>query len=214
MNSGDYDFWLLDLDGTLIDVEQQYIYDVMNTVGTRFGVGFSEWDAEQLWYGPSHSRAIVMDRHGIDPEPFWDAFHEIEAPERRAAASHLYPDTEPFVQAVDAPVGLVTHCQEFLTGPVLERLGIADWFDTIVCCSDETGWKPDPGPVELAIEQLDVSTESSGVLVGDDPSDVGAAWNAGLTGIHIQRRSPNRVGQCVRGDRRIDSLTELREHPA
>jgi phosphoglycolate phosphatase len=151
----------------------------------------------------------VLGRHGLRPEPFWNAFHDIESPERRAAASHLYPDTEPFVKSVDAPVGLVTHCQEFLTGPVLENLGIDGWFDTIVCCTDETGWKPDPAPVKLAIDQLGVSGQ--GVLIGDDPSDVGAAWNAGLAGIHIQRRNPNRVGQCVRGDRRVDTLTELRE---
>lgn len=212
MESGEYDFWLLDLDGTLIDVERQYIYDVMNTVGRQFGVSFSEFESEQLWYGPSNSRATVLGRHGIDPETFWTEFHDIESPQRRAAASHLYPDTEPFVNSVDAPVGLVTHCQEFLTRPVLENLGISSWFDTIVCCTDETGWKPDPAPVELAMDRLGVSGE--GVLIGDDPSDVGAAWNAGLTGVHIQRRNPHRVGQCVRGDHRIDSLTELRECPA
>lgn len=208
MSSGSYDFWLLDLDGTLIDVEQQYIYDVMNTVGQRFGISFSEWEAEMLWYGPSHSRTTVMNRHDIDPQPFWDAFHEVEQPERRAAASHLYPDTEQFVQSINRPLGVVTHCQEFLTGPVLDQLGIRDWFDTVVCCSDETGWKPDPTPVELAMADLDVNG-GCGALIGDDPSDVGAAWNAGLIGIHIERRDPDRVGQCVRGDRRINSLTEL-----
>jgi phosphoglycolate phosphatase len=212
MSSGPYDFWLLDLDGTLIDVEQQYIYDVMNTVGRRFGIAFSEWEAEMLWYGPSQPRTTIMNRHGIDPGPFWDIFHEVEQPERRAAASHLYPDTEQFVQSIDRPVGVVTHCQEFLTNPVLERLDISDWFDTVVCCSDETGWKPDPTPLELAMKQLGVEdTNARGALVGDDPSDVGAAWNAGLTGIHIERRDPGRVGQCVRGDRRIGSLTELQD---
>ncbi|MXR52644.1 HAD-IA family hydrolase [Halovenus sp. WSH3] len=209
MSSGPYDFWLLDLDGTLIDVEQQYIYDVMNTVGRRFGRSFSEWEAEMLWYGPSQSRATIMDRHEIDPEQFWQAFHEVEQPEKRAAASHLYSDTEQFIRAIDGPVGLVTHCQEFITWPVLKYLDIEDWFDTIVCCTDETGWKPDPEPVELAMADLGVDSDADGVLVGDDPSDVGAAWNAGLTGVHIQRRDPNRVGQCVRGDRRIESLDAL-----
>jgi phosphoglycolate phosphatase len=210
MSSGPYDFWLLDLDGTLIDVEQQYIYDVMNTVGRRVGVSFSEWEAETLWYGPGQSRATVMDRHDIDPQPFWDAFHEVEQPDRRAAASHLYPDTEQFIQSADRPIGVVTHCQEFLTRPVLNRLGIDDWFDTVVCCTDETGWKPDPTPVELAMDNLGVAGNGSrGALVGDDSSDIGAAWNAGLAGIHIERRDPNRIGQCVRGDKRITSLTEL-----
>jgi len=213
MSSGSYDFWLLDLDGTLIDVEQQYIYDIMNSVGRRFGIAFSEWEAEMLWYGPSQSRATIMDRHNIDLEPFWEAFHEIEQPERRAAASHLYADTAQFVKSIDRPVGIVTHCQEFLTEPVLERLGIRDWFDTVICCSDETGWKPDPTPLELAMSDLGVRDSGHGAVVGDDPSDVAAAWNAGLTGIHIERRDPERVGQCVRGDRRVRSLTELQELP-
>lgn len=209
MSSGPYDFWLLDLDGTLIDVEQQYIYDVLNTVGRRFDVSFSEFESEMLWYGPSHSRATVMDRHGIDPQPFWDIFHDVERADSRAAATHLYPDTEAFLDSIDQPIGLVTHCQAFLTEPILDRLGIDNWFDTVVCCSDETGWKPDPAPLEMAMDDLGVDESSRGALVGDDPSDIGAAWNAGLTGIHVQRRDPDRIGQCIRGDRRITSLSNL-----
>lgn len=208
-NSG-YDFWLLDLDGTLIDVEQSYIYDIMNQVGTRFGAVFSDWEAEMLWYGPSEPRAKILARHGIDPQRFWDTFHEVECPEPRAEATHLYSDAEAFVTGIDRPVGLVTHCQPYLTYPVLEALDIEDWFETVICCTNETGWKPDPAPIELAINDLGVGANGErGVMIGDDPSDIGAAWNAGLTGIHIQRRDPARVGHCVRGDERVSSLAEL-----
>lgn len=210
MAAHSYDFWLLDLDGTLIDVEQRYIYDLINAVGERFETAFSEWEAEMLWYGPSEPRSRVLDSYGIDPEPFWDVFHELDNPEPRAQASHVYDDAEQFITSIDEPVGLVTHCQEYLTGPVLDTLDIADWFDTVVCCDDETGWKPDPGPVELAMADLGVGANGEeGALVGDDPGDIGAAWNAGLTGVHVSRRDPERVGQCVMGDHRIHSLSEL-----
>lgn len=205
-----YDFWLLDLDGTLIDVEQQYIYDVMNEVGGRFGATFSDWEAEMLWYGPTEPRSRILARHDIEQQPFWDVFHEVEQPETRAASTHLYDDAEGFITSIDSPIGLVTHCQEYLTAPVLDALDITDWFDTVICCNDETGWKPDPRPVQLAMTDLGVAGNGhEGVLVGDDPGDVGAAWNAGLTGIHVRRRDPERVGQCVCGDRRVSSLAEL-----
>jgi phosphoglycolate phosphatase len=103
----------------------------------------------------------------------------------------------------------VTHCQQFLADPVIDRLDIRDWFDTVVCCTDDTGWKPDPGPVEHAMAKLGVGADHSGVLVGDGANDVGAAWNAGLDGIHIERHDPEHRGQCVLADHRIRSFDEL-----
>jgi len=207
-----YDFWLLDLDGTLVDAETSYIHDVVREVGTGLGATFTDWEAEMLWYGPTAPRSRILDSHAIDPEAFWALFHEVEQPESRAAATHLYDDAEQFLATLDGPVGLVTHCQSYLTGPVLDALDIGDWFDTVVCCTPETGWKPDPGPVELAMGNMGVGANGHhGVVVGDDPGDIGAAWNAGLDGIHVQRRDPDHVGQCVLGDRRVESLIGLSE---
>jgi len=82
---------------------------------------------------------------GFDPAAFWAAFHDIEDPQRRAEATYLYEDAA-HVADLDGPVGVVTHCAEFLAGPVIDHLGIADWFDVVLCCDDDTGWKPDPRP--------------------------------------------------------------------
>jgi phosphoglycolate phosphatase len=79
----------------------------------------------------------------------------------------------------------------------------------VVCCTSELGWKPDPAPVRLAMRRLGVDGE--GVLIGDGPQDVGAAWNAGLEGIHVERHGHERRGLCVLGDRRIGRLDELLE---
>jgi phosphoglycolate phosphatase len=38
---------------------------------------------------------------------------------------------------------------------------------------------------------------------------VGAAWNAGLEGIHVERHGHERRGCCVLGDRRLGSLDPL-----
>ena len=209
-----YDFWLLDLDGTLVDAETSYIHDTVHEVGARVGAAFTDWETEMLWYGPSEPRSRILATHAVDPERFWNQFHAVEQPETRAAATRLYDDAERFLATREGPLGLVTHCQPYLTGPVLDALDIRDWFDSVVCCSPETGWKPDPGPVELAMAELGVDAVGHhGAVVGDDPGDIGAAWNAGLDGIHVKRRDPDRIGQCVRGDRRVRSLAELDASP-
>lgn len=206
----EYDFWLLDLDGTVVDVEVSYIHEIGSEVGDRLGVSFTAHEAERLWYGFGGTRETVFDEHDLDPETFWDTFHAVEEPERRAAATHIYSDAATLVTDIDTPVGLVTHCQEFLTEPILEALDIADWFDTVVCCDEEIGWKPDPRPLELAMNDLGVAGNGhAGAMVGDDPRDVGAAHNAGLDAIHVERHDRDRLGGRVDAARQVPLLTDL-----
>ncbi|WP_224449071.1 HAD family hydrolase [Haloprofundus salilacus] len=209
MVSDAYDFWLFDLDGTLIDAEWAYTRRTFDRVGERLGRPFSDREAEILWHGLGGARDAQLREWGVDPAEFWPAFHAVEDPLARAEATYLHPDAEAFVAGLDGPVGLVTHCQQFLADPVLAHLDIRDWFDAVVCCTDDTGWKPDPGPVTHAMVELGVDDADRGVLVGDGASDVGAAWNAGLDGIHIERHDPERRGQCVLADYRIRSFEEL-----
>jgi phosphoglycolate phosphatase len=65
--------------------------------------------------------------------------------------------------------------------------------------------------VYRAIDRLgfDPADPGHGVLAGDGASDVGAAWNAGLDGVHVERHSPARRGRCVLADRRVSTFDEL-----
>ena len=210
MASRNYDFWLLDLDGTIVDIEQPYIHDVVQEVGARLGHGFTDHEAELLWYGLGNAREELLSAADIDRDRFWDVFHEVEDPVTRAESTYVYDDAVEFVTDLETPLGVVTHCQEYLTEPVLERLDIADWFDTVVCCSDETGWKPNPEPVEIAMRELGVGHNGHvGAMAGDDSADVQAAHNAGLDGIHVSRPNRNWDGERVLGDRRVAELTDL-----
>lgn len=204
-----YDFWLFDLDGTLVDAEWSYTRDVFDRVGDRLGRQFSDREAEILWHGLGGARNDQLVEWGIAPEDFWPAFHAEEDPQTRAEATYLHDDAADLISALDAPVGLVTHCQAFLTDPVLQHLDIHDWFETVVCCTEELGWKPDPAPVRHAMRGLGVNGESTGVLAGDGANDIGAAWNAGLDGIHVERHGPDHRGQCVLGDYRVTTFYDL-----
>jgi phosphoglycolate phosphatase len=203
-----YDYWLFDLDGTLVDAEWAYTRDVFDRVGDRLGRRFSDREASVLWHGLTGKRNAQLREWGVEPGAFWEAFHAEEAPTTRAEHTFLHDDAR-FVGDIDQPVGLVTHCQEFLAEPVLDHLDIGDWFDVVVCCDEDTGWKPDPRPVELAHAGLGVDASERGVLAGDGSNDVGAAWNAGLDAVHVERHGHDRRGHCVRGDHRVRSFAEL-----
>jgi phosphoglycolate phosphatase len=206
-----YDFWLLDLDGTLVDVEPGYVHDVIGRVGDRLGYTIPDAEAEAVWHSLGGDPNAVVRSWGIDPVRFWEVFHEEEDPEARAASTFLYDDAAWFAE-IDVPVGVVTHCQSYLTEPILDHLDIRDWFDTVVCCTDEIGWKPDPAPVERALAEmglLDGTERGKGILAGDGPHDVGAAWNAGLDAVHVERHGHDRRGLCVLGDHRVGGFDEL-----
>jgi phosphoglycolate phosphatase len=215
MASAEYDVWLFDLDGTLVDIEPDHPRRVFDEIGDRLGQEFTDREVTVLWHGLGGSRNEQLREWGVDPEPFWAAFHEIEDPIRRAEATYLYDDAERLLADLDRPIGVVTHSQTHLTEAALDHLDIADWFDTVVCCDADIGWKPDPAPVERALTDLGVAGNGhEGVLVGDSPADIGAAWNAGLDAAHVERFDPHERGQCVRADYRVDRLDALRETAA
>ncbi|POG55686.1 HAD family hydrolase [Haloferax marisrubri] len=218
MVADDYDFWLFDLDGTLVDAEWSYTRDVFDRVGDRLGRQFTDREAETIWHGLGGARDPMLREWGIDPAEFWPAFHREEDPVKRADVTYLHDDAERLIQEIHAagrPVGIVTHCQQFLTDPVLDHLDVRDWFDTVVCCTEETGWKPDAAPVRRAIGELGLDDRlltdggTAGVLAGDGESDIGAAWNAGLDGIHVERHGPEHRGRCVLGEYRVESFDDL-----
>ncbi|MFB6309732.1 MAG: HAD family hydrolase [Salinirussus sp.] len=203
--SGQYDFWLLDLDGTIVDVDQRYVREVMKQVGAEVGVSFDAAEAHALWYEAEPSRAAVLEAHGIDESTFWRAYRRVENPSARAAATYVYEDAASTLPSLDRPVGVVTHCQPRLVEAVFDRTDIGEWFDAVVCCGEEIGWKPDPAPVERAVGDLGV-TGGHGLLVGDALSDVQAAKNAGLEGVLVDRTGTTEAPST----RRIESLTALR----
>ncbi|MWV64794.1 HAD hydrolase-like protein [Halorubrum sp. JWXQ-INN 858] len=209
----EYDFHLFDLDGTLVDADWSYTRSVFDRVGDRLGRRFSDREAYVLWHGLGGARADTLRDLGIDPDRFWPAFHAVEDPAARAASTFLHDDAARLLDRLaesTAPAGLVTHCQRFLADPVLDRLDLHDRFDAIVCCTDDTGWKPDPDPLRLAMREMGVSAATDrGYYAGDGESDVGAAWNAGLDAVHVERVGHADRGRCVLGDRRVDSFDEL-----
>jgi phosphoglycolate phosphatase len=211
----EYDFWLFDLDGTLVDTEWDYQRRVFDAVGSRLGRSFSDREATVLWHGLGGSRNANLETMGVDPERFWEIFHDVEDGHERAKATYVYDDAAALLSVLserDVPMGIVTHSQSYLANPVLERLDLKRYFETVISCNEDVGWKPDPAPVELAMERLGVAHNGHvGSLTGDSPQDVKAAHNAGIDAIHVERFETGIRERPIDGARQVENLRHLLE---
>lgn len=92
------------------------------------------------------------------------------------------------------PIGVVTNCPRRLAESVLARHGFLAHVGALVAEEDGPG-KPDPAPVRLALQRLQVG---GGWMLGDNPSDVLAARGAGVVPFAIR---PRGIGAEVHAER-------------
>jgi phosphoglycolate phosphatase len=87
-------------------------------------------------------------------------------------------------QAAGVRMGLCTNKPTATTPPVLEALGLAHYFDVVLCGDAVPHKKPDGRHVLLAVEQLG-ATLGTAAMVGDSESDITAANNAGVRSVAV-----------------------------
>ncbi len=98
------------------------------------------------------------------------------------ARTRIYPGvTELLVtlRARDLPLAVVTNKAEAFTLPLLERMAIAHYFDTVVSGDTLAVKKPDPATVHLACTRLGVAATEA-LMIGDSANDALAAQGAGM----------------------------------
>ncbi|ENO84629.1 phosphoglycolate phosphatase [Thauera linaloolentis] len=94
----------------------------------------------------------------------------------------IYPGVEDTLQGLRARgirLAVVTNKAEAFTLPLLERMGIAGHFDTVVSGDTLPVKKPDPATLRLACERLGV-VPAEALMIGDSANDALAAQGAGM----------------------------------
>ena len=96
--------------------------------------------------------------------------------------TRIYPgvtDTLDGMRARGLRLAVVTNKAEAFTMPLLERMAIAHYFDTVISGDTLAVKKPDPAVVYLACERLGVSAAEA-LMIGDSANDALAAQGAGM----------------------------------
>lgn len=177
---------IFDLDGTLVKTSEMYRYLMVGTVLEELGVKISEKEMDMFWYGTgSMSRdEIIAQVFSLDPGLFWHVYRMHDDPQRRAAATEPYFDTDVLAELQQGGylTGLVTSvpaCIAEVEIPLLNHQ-----FDSVVVAAEPP--KPHPNALQLCLKQLQVSPGQA-VYVGNSDEDILIARNAGVLDVLIDR---------------------------
>lgn len=196
---------IFDLDGTIIDNSDEYMELMLKRVGRDLGYDFTLKHAQELWYSiNAESRDEVIERWGCHPDKFWTAFNRYENINEKLNSTYLHDDTS-ILREIGLPKGIVTHTSYDHTDKLLKKVGMRRYFDPVVACTEDTGYKPSPLPIIYCVVDMKLNPDEV-AYVGDTLSDMLAARYAGITSVYI-----NRFGRPIsfKPDFEIDSLEKL-----
>ena len=173
-----------DLDGTLVNTAAD-ICAAINTTLEHYQVGQVTVDDVQTWIGNGIDKATerALAKVGATHIDVSAAAAKVSAAYNQCVtdSSTLYVDAKATLQALQRQglkLLLVTNKNESHTHALVNALGVADYFDAIVCGDTLPQRKPDPAMLFSALNNLSLDI-SEGVYVGDSKNDVATARNAG-----------------------------------
>jgi phosphoglycolate phosphatase len=210
---------LIDVDGTLVDSVPDLAYCVDRMMDQLGRPAHGEAKVRD-WVGNGVERLVRRALIGqLDGEPdeadylhAYPIFLELYA-ENTSKRSLLYPGIREgldYLKGEGYRLGCVTNKAAQFTLPLLQDLGIRDYFEIIIAGDTLPKKKPDPMPLLYAAEQLSTDPSAS-LMVGDSQSDVKAARAAGFQIVCMSYGYNH--GEDIRiyqPDDVIDSLTEIR----
>ena len=187
MNGRSYEAYLFDLDGTLVDTVPD-IDRALNHALATVGLAHVDLSLTRHWIGHG-SRTLIkqaleyQQQAAAEPDidqlitPFLDYYKA-----NIAVHSHIYPEVKEALSTLQQrgiKLAVVTNKLTELSEPLLQDIGLYEFFDLIVCGDTASKPKPDPAPINLCLEQFAYAPEQV-LMVGDSETDVLAAQAASV----------------------------------
>lgn len=173
---------LFDLDGTLLDSAPDLVA-ALNWVRAGEGLEALPVDlmARHVSRGAVGLLQAGMPNAGAEQFQMWKDKLLARYAEHSFRHSVLYsgiPEVLGFLSESEIPWGIVTNKLAALTEPILQAAGLQDSVSCVVCGDTLDRNKPDPAPVELACELLNIPVHAT-LFAGDDVRDIQAGRAAG-----------------------------------
>ncbi len=209
---------MIDLDGTLVDSVPDLAYCADAMLG-QLGMPARGESKVRQWVGNGVERLVkraLIDKLEGEPDqalfdralPIYMALYQENVSKR----SRLYPGVMEglnFLRGAGYKLGCITNKAAAFTEPLLEDLGIYDFFQIVVSGDTLPAKKPDPLPLLHAAKFFKVEPRNA-LMVGDSISDVKAARAAGFQIVCVSYGYNH--GRDIRDahpDAVIDSMAQL-----
>lgn len=184
--------FIFDLDGVIVDTAK-YHYLAWKKLANELGFEFTK-DQNELFKGVSRKRCLDILLNDIGKinytkEQFdtWMIDKNVDYLEyiKNMDASEILPDVPKVLQYLknrNIPIALGSASKN--AQPILEKVGLLSYFDTIVDGNNVTKAKPDPEVFLLAAKQLGVNSDEC-IVFEDAVAGVEAANSAKMISIGI-----------------------------
>jgi N-acetyl-D-muramate 6-phosphate phosphatase len=175
---------LFDLDGTLLDTAPGLAW-ALNRVRAANGLPALAFD--RIRPHVSHG-SVALTRIGCDADEGSEAFERFRRALLRTYGDNVAHGTRPFegteallhtLESRSIPWGVVTNKPAWLTGPLLQALGLAARAAVVISGDTASEQKPHPAPLLLAAERTATPPREC-VYVGDAQRDITAGNAAGM----------------------------------
>ncbi len=179
---------LFDLDGTLIDSTEAIVtcfYHAFDEL--KFDFDGKEDDIKELIGYPLD---IMFQNLGVSQNVVWDfvdayknRYREISK-EKTILLDNAFEAVK--LASSFARVSVVTTKTRIYSTPLLEHLGILDFFEVVIGREDVQNPKPHPEPIKLAMEKMNIDENSHNIwMVGDTKLDLIAAKESNINSVGV-----------------------------
>lgn len=183
---GDFAAYIFDCDGTLADTMPTHYRAWQTALGVH-AASFPEAMFYELGGVPtSNIVEILNERHGLD----------LRVAETVAHKESVFLELSPRIAAIEPvvalarrfrgvkPLAVASGGHRRIVMSTLRALGIADFFQAIVCSEDYQRGKPSPDPFLEAALRLDVAPERC-LVFEDTATGIAAATAAGMQSVLV-----------------------------
>ncbi|MDD4564079.1 MAG: HAD-IA family hydrolase [Eubacteriales bacterium] len=171
---------MFDFDGTIVDTHKVILQSWQHTFRTFEG---RERPEEEIYSTFGEPLYITMEKFlpNIPLEEATAVYRDYHY-ENLADLIDVFPGMLELLKDLknrSHKVGLVTSRLLSSTKIIMNKYGMEQYFDSIVTFDDCRNFKPDPEPVNVALERLRSRPEES-IMIGDSMFDILSAKNAGV----------------------------------
>lgn len=191
MKLWDYEAFILDLDGTLIDSGKYHAKAFADAVLAQSGYTLKP-DEHHEFFG-KHSTWFaenLNERYGLNLDPQKVLAHKRERVQEIFVAE-LFSGAREFLECWfgKKPMALATNSPADFVLPVLKEAGLIQFFDCITTADDVLRRKPDPEIVEVTVQRLKVDPLKT-LVFEDQLIGIEAARAAGAKVVAVDNGQP------------------------
>ena len=210
VNSTSVTTLLFDWDGTLVDSAQLGLVAYEKSFAD-LGVPFDH-ETYRAVYSPNwltvYEGLGLPKEHWQRADELWTHHYDQQSAKLIEGAGEAVAD----IRQKGYRLGVVSSGNDCRVNREINELGLAGFFEVVICHEQVRNRKPHPEGIEIAMQQLDVAPKLT-AYVGDSPEDIEMGKRAGVLTVGVRSSYPTSWKlQATEPDIYLQSLADLSDH--